>query len=369
MFSVNKEDNIILRDLSKEELVDLFHKINETPLQFRRTLHLPEYITFGNEIEIDGVSEPKAKIVVEMFNDVHYLEGNERYEVHQEATADAEIVTPIMSDTEKHWENFYDMYSLLEDTGATISGRTSSHLHFGTHKINTPEKLSLFLKTLVVFEAIIFKFGYGYDTEPREYLQFRPGYSVFSVMMTPKKVAKFTDALDHYNHKSQSIMFGFFSDFIEREKRFRPVFNFGNFDFNKLHYEIASDIPSTDDHFEVRCFNGTQAPEIAQNNVNLIARIELAVLEDKIDKDYVLAEYAKYKKKRYSFNKFCALFDEDHEGPQYNRLLNGFNKVKLDKALRLADMIFDTELDKCFFLKQYLKLYEESPEYVEGLVK
>ena len=31
-------------------------------------------------------------------------------------------------------------------------------------------------------------------------------------------------------------------------------------------------------------------------------------------------------------------------------------KVKLEKALKLADMIFDDEVDKWYFLKQYLKL-------------
>ena len=41
----------------------------------------------------------------------------------------------------------------------------------------------------------------------------------------------------------------------------------------------------------------------------------------------------------------------------------------MDKALKLADMIFETELDKCFFLKQYLKLFRAEPEYVESLVQ
>ena len=50
-------------------------------------------------------------------------------------------------------------------------------------------------------------------------------------------------------------------------------------------------------------------------------------------------------------------------------MLNGFGKIKLEKALKLADMIFDTETDKYYFLKQYLKLFQADPEYIRGLVK
>ena len=50
-------------------------------------------------------------------------------------------------------------------------------------------------------------------------------------------------------------------------------------------------------------------------------------------------------------------------------MLNGFGKIKLEKALKLADMIFDTETDKYYFLKQYLKLFRAEPEYISGLVK
>ena len=369
MFSVNKSSNIVLTSLCTDELLSLFKKINETPLKFREKLHLPDYITFGNEIEVNDAPLDKTVLMVELFNDIYDLFDNEKYVVHQEETADAEIVTPILTDTTANWSTFYEMYNLLYETGATIGGNTSSHLHIGTHKINTPERLSLLLKTLVVFEPIIFKFGYGYDTEPRAYLKARSDRCVFSPMMTPKRVGAFTDSLDNFNYNCYGEMNGKFKDFLGSELRFRPVFAFKNFDFNKLQYGIESDVPSTEDHFEVRCFNGTLNPEITQNNINLITRIVVAVIEDKIDKEYIFSEYDKYKKKRYNFDRFCCLLDEEKEVPQYNRLLEGFNKIKMDKALRLADMIFDNELDKCYFLKQYLKLYSINEEEIVKLIK
>lgn len=369
MLSVDKSSNIILTSLNSDDLKQLLIRINNMPLNFRNKLYLPDYISFGNEIEVNDAPLDRTVLLVELFNDVNDLFNNEKYAVHQEETADAEIITPVLTDTTTNWSNFYEMYSLLSDTGATIAGNTSSHLHIGSHKINTPEKLSLLLKTLVVFEPIIFKFGYGYDNEPRIFLQARPDRSVFSPMMTPKRVRAFTDVLDKYNYKCPGAMNGHFKDFIASELRFRPVFTFKDFDFNKLQYGIAGDNPSPSDHFEVRCFNGTLSPEIAQNNINLITKIVVAVIEGTIDKKYVLTEYEKYKKKRYNFDRFCCMLDEEKEIPQYNRLLNGFSKVKMEKALRLADMIFDNELDKCYFLKQYLKLFSIQEEEIVQLLK
>lgn len=369
MFSVNKADNVILSSLSNDDLISLFRKINETPLSFRNRLYLPDYVSFGNEIEVNDMPLDKTVLLVELFNDVFDLFNKNRYVVHQEETADAEIITPILTDTTTNWSVFSEMYSLLSDSGATLAGNTSSHLHIGTHKINTPEKLSLLLKTLVVFEPIIFKFGYGEDTEPRIFLRAREDRSIFSPMMTPKRVATFTDSLDKYNYRNPGEMNGRFRDFVASELRFRPVFNFRDFDFNKLQYGIAGDLPSSADHFEVRCFNGTLKPEIAQNNINLITKIVVAVVEGNIDKDYINAEYKRYKKKRYNFDRFCAMLDTEEEIAQYNRLLDGFNKVKMEKALKLADMIFDNELDKYYFLKQYLKLFNLEDEEVIKLVK
>ena len=369
MVSVDKSKNIILCEMSDSELLELFKKINVSPLRFRKQLNLSDNVSFGNEIEVNSIPLDKAILLTELFNDIYCLENNDRYVVHQEETADAEIVTPILQNNEQHWDTFFEMYAMLYETGATIAGNTSSHLHIGSHKINTPAKLSLLLKTLVVFEPIIFKFGYGYNDAPRAYLKYRDNeHCVFSPMMTPKRVRVFTDQLDKYNFKSPGTMQGYFRDFLSTELMFRPVYNFKNFDFEKLHYGISLDNPG-EDHFEVRCFNGTLRPEIAQNNVNLIGSIVEAVITGRIDENYVLTEYEKYKKKRYNFDYKFARIDDEKVGEQYNRLLNGFNKIKMDKALKLADMIFKTDLDKCYFLKQYLKLFRAEPEYVESLMQ
>ena len=369
MECVNTNKSLVLSTMSKKQLEELFFNINAMSLTFRKKLNIQNNISFGNEIEINGIPLDKAVLVTELFNDVACLYDSDRYSVHQEETTAAEIVTPILTNEVWHWTNFKEMYMTLYETGATIGHNTSSHLHIGGNLINTPHKLSLLLKTLVVFEPIIFKFGYGYGDKPREYLTSRLEHSIFSPMMTPKRVGTFTEELDNYKHVSQGLMRSKFMDFISSELRFRPVFNFKDFDFEKLYYGIDSDIPSEHDHFEVRCFNGTLRPEIAQNNINLITSIVQAVVNGTIDEEYIESEYKKYKKKRYNFDTHCAILYDVEKVEQYNRLLNGFGKVKLEKALKLADMIFSTDTDKFYFLKQYLKLFKSDTEYVKSLTK
>ena len=367
MISTN---NTILSSLNKDELLSLFREINNMSLRYRDFLNLPDYVTFGNEIEVNNIPLHISLFLVELFNDVAQLEGKDRYAIHQEETASTEVVTSILTNTTTNWENFHEIYLRLYDTGATIGGNTSSHVHIGAHPINTPEKLSLLLKTLVVFEPIIFKFGYGNYSNPRLYLRANENRVIFSPMMTPQRVCRFTDTLDRFDYNNFDKMRKAFDEFIAPELKFRPVFNFKDFNFDKFQYGDAEvGLPSEDDHFEVRCFNGTLFPAISQNNINLITKILVAVVEGNIDKEYILEEYKKYKKKRYNFDRFCCILHSEKERIQYNRLLDGFNKVKLEKALKLADMIFDNDLDKCYFLKQYLKLFKASDEYVHSLIK
>jgi len=367
MLKVTTSTDIKVSELTDYNLNDLFFDLNTMKLEFRNELTLSSDSTFGNEIEVNDLSLNAAEAIVENFNDTHLLNPTHSYDAHEELTASAEIVTPIMKDDEEDWENFYEMCNTINMCGATYGNNTSSHIHVGTHLIDTPEKLSLLLKTLVVFEPIIFKFGYGYDENPRSFITYQPHAANYSMMMSPRRTNKFIEYLDSPLNNNDVMMELYFNSFLAPNLKIRNVFNFFKFDFEKFYHDSLG-IVSERDHMEVRCFNSAP-PEIVQNNINLICHIIECVANDKIDKKYVLSEYEKYKKKRYDFDYFCTTFETDEKGLQYNRLLNGFNKVKLEKALKLADMIFDNELDKYYFLKQYLKLYNKDDEYILSLTK
>lgn len=361
--------NTTLCSLSKSQLISFLRIINKKDLVFRDELDLSPTISYGNEIEVNGIELEHAKVMVDYFNKERDLDDSRLYTAHEELTASCEVVTPILTNDRDMWKNYYDMYQMLRESGATISDNTASHIHIGTHPINTPHLLSLFLKMLVVFEPIIFKFGYGTTSVPREFIRCRFSNSNYSMMMSPKRVSKFVQTMDKYNPKHVDAMAESFASFLADDLEFRPVFNFKSFDFNKLQYGLPVSEPKTIDHMEVRCFNGTLSPEIGQNNINLIAHIVEAVATGRIDEKYLEEEYKRYKKKTYDFDVWRAVILDDRECLRYNRLLDGFNRVKMDKALKLADMIFSNDLDKAYFLKQYLKLFDVKDEEVVRLVK
>ena len=89
---------------------------------------------------------------------------------------------------------------------------------------------------------------------------------------------------------------------------------------------------------EFRCPNGTFNPTIWQNNVNLFVKMMKYSSSSKFDKEYI--------DKR--IKPIC---------------INEANKIYLEDALELADLIFDNNLDKIYFLRQYLKSFEKSNEY------
>ena len=91
---------------------------------------------------------------------------------------------------------------------------------------------------------------------------------------------------------------------------------------------------------EFRVPNGTFDEIIWQNNINLFIKMMLYCKSDKYDEDIIC------KRKRIVEDNFS--------------VLSSYSSIYLEQALELADMIFDNNLDKLYFLKQYIKDINES---------
>ncbi len=90
---------------------------------------------------------------------------------------------------------------------------------------------------------------------------------------------------------------------------------------------------------EFRTPNGTFSPVIWQNNVNLLIKLLNYVSSSRYDDDIV--------SKRMKLN-----------GKKYYNNLELYRETFLDQALELCDMVFDNNLDKGYFLRQYLKNFQ-----------
>ena len=349
----------IISNLSKQDLASFIQRAKDEKLVFRKNLNFPTLYTFGNEVEFNCFFADYLRDFVNTFNDKHYLYEDDRYELREEITASGEVVTPILTNEQYNWAIFKMLYDSLKTGEATVADNTASHLHIGTHMINTPQELALLIKTLVVFEPIIFKFGYGLGDQPRSFIQAEYGQTNYAMISSPTKVKRFVDVLENFDRTKVQEMIDEFYAFTTIKQRYRRAFNFNKYDFRKLFATTHRNEPSVYDNIEIRCFNGTLWPEVVQNNINLIVGIVRAVHEGKIDEKYVQREYLMYLKNIYNFDHSNAIMYDQEEIDEYNKILFGFNEINMKKAMKLADMIFDDDKDKLLFMKQYLKLFSQ----------
>jgi hypothetical protein len=107
------------------------------------------------------------------------------------------------------------------------------------------------------------------------------------------------------------------------------------------HYNIYKDFNefSKGCTVELRVPNGTFNEIIWQNNINFFIKMMLYCKSDRYDQDIIDRRMIKV------LDKFSNL--------------SSYSLVYLEQALEFVDMIFDNNLDKIYFLKQYIKDLEE----------
>jgi len=300
---IKPEQNEIFSKLSKKDLEWLLYLINDYKLLLRDKINVDETESFGLEIECENARWEKiARRIMpewELTDDISLLEG-------------AEIKSPILTDTKDNWITLKNVCSMLSKY-SIVGLNSGGHVHIGTQALgNDKESLINFMKLWSVYEPIIYRFSYG------EFLGPRPGL---------KDTAK-----------SVQVDFVNLCCFCEEENvEYKDLIHYLCGDkykaVNFKHYNTFRTI-------EFRCPNATLNPVIWQNNVNLFVKMML---------------YSKSKK----FNN--SLLDEKRK-----RLFiecKTPNEIYVNDAIEFADLIFDNNLDKIYFLRQYLKSFEKSDYY------
>ena len=346
-----------IKNLAKKELLSLLSDINKTPLKYRSILNTSDKIYFGNEIEVDNLDEEKTNMIVDILNNRYLYSSYDYFYAPKETTCDSEIATPPLTNTEYNWKLFLKAYDMISGNGGRATENTSSHIHVSSDLINTNKKLITFLKIVFTFEDIIFKFGYGYLNEPRKYI-LADTQPVYAALLNPEYINSYIEALNTSTNLNNHLTH------LKTHNRLDYI-NFKYFNINK--FLITK---KEEDHIEFRNFNGTVYPEIAQNNINLALNIIDAINEDRIDIDLLNSLYElEYAHKKYYIKiiKNSALFFYKDSYPEYNKLLRSYSIPNIRKALTFADMIYTNDLDKYYFLKQYLKLFNKREEDIKKI--
>lgn len=294
------------------DLQDLLWHINRCYLEMRKKLGFLENVTFG--IEIEAEHSKKNKITNEI--DDSYCDWNVKGD--GSLTNGIEVNSPILEDSIESWRDVEGICNIISNN-AKVDKNTGGHIHIGAHILgDKPECWLNFLRLWSTYENVIYRFSYG------EFLVARPAI---------KRYAK--PASKSINQVVNILCEKMPSDFLEvirplMYERYQGV-NFNN---------VTCDNFNDGNTIEFRCPNGTLDPVIWQNNVNVFVNLLKYCCSTYYDGDII--------EKRSS------------EVKDINGDILMYNEIYLEQTLEFCDMIFTSNIDKIYFLRQYLKAYEIS---------
>lgn len=313
-------------EFSKLSNFDKIIKLNEIDSikpKFRKKLNFDDSLTFGTEIEYGNAYRKKLIKVIDKF----MVDKSNNYYGKWQFTDDysftytiddkifgGEVKTSVFINKEEYFKELYIMCKKLKKYKAIINDKMAIHVHVSAKSLGeNPNILINFLKLYTAYEHIIYKFGYN-GSNPRK---------VIDIYANPIRKILIDFILKYDN--SEKEFYSLINGLTELVLAKRYGVNFGN-------VSCLKDFINT---IEFRMCNGTIDPVVIQNEINLFCNLILSLNSNKID-----LEYLDYRIKNLSSGPFD--FRE-------------YKKIYIDDAFEFADMIYSYDIDKEYFIKQYIK--------------
>lgn len=312
-FKPHNNDN--LNELKGRDLQLLLVLIDNFYLDLRKNLNLNQNITFGLELEYEDIyrfNTLPVKKIKERLNNTNWI-------VKKDGSLDygVEINSPILTDNNDTWIFLDELCNFLTPI-ATVGKKSGGHIHIGTQTLGNKKQSWLnFLKLWSVYENVIYRFTAG------EFLTSRPGVSKYAIPSMRTFYKLYANSQDYY---LMNIIFK-----LKDYDRHLAV-NFWNVKENNLNDNIYRNT------IEFRSPNSSLNSTIWQNNVNFFVKMLLYCKSIKFNNDII--------DQRFDINRF-----------EYDDL-NLYDEIFLDQVLELVDLVFNNNIDKIYFLKQYLKTFE-----------
>lgn len=313
-------ENTKISNFHGYDMQDLIEVLNKYKLEYRNKLNVSNKASIGCEIEFEN----KKKNILTPIEDEDF-EIKPGWILREDGSLKkgGEIITPIFYNNQSSWKNFKDFFEIFNENHS-IRSTCSAHVHVGAQFLGSkPQNWNNFLRLWSVYENILFRFCYG------EYLTSRIPINKYSPPIAERLDEYFKDAEYEYGpyYREDKIM-PLKEDIFKRrllQTRYNAV-NLTNVS-NYTGFEEYNTI-------EFRLANGTLNPIIWQNLVNLYLSILVYSKSNLFDMDTIM-------KRRSNIEDFGD-FDT-------------YNDIYYDEAFELCDLIFNKNIDKIYFLRQYLK--------------
>ena len=315
---LNPNDNTMLTSLSKDELDIVINYLNEYYLELRKSIGNYPNDTAGFEFEFEDYDENLIRR--EMIKNNYFDEGYKLYEDGEDCYyyVIGEVCTPVLNVSNINWNRIKDLCYIIKRNGY-IGNNCGGHIHIGAQILENKKKiLTNFAALIIAYENILARFFYGNFINER-------------LVMHAYAPPVASDWYDEYRHfKSEYYL----------QYSCRDIINKLSGHYTKNQFINLSNIKDlekiiTYNTFEYRGPNGTLDPIIWQNNLNVI--VKLMHYCNRLDFNSELIE------KRIEKN---VMHLNDYKF---------YRQIEIDAATEFCDLIFDNNLDKIYFLRQYLK--------------
>ena len=313
---INPEKNDNFAFLRGIDLQDLLVETENYLLEYRDKLNLPNNVTFGVELEYEGI----LRSVTDRFIKKNLRDWNSKHD--GSLTSGGEISSPVMIDDIRYWQELKKVCDHLSRRKADTLHNAGGHIHIGTCVLGDDiEAWRSFLKLYTAYENIIFRFVYGDKISGRKKL-FQYAHPISeSIYRAMPNIDIATSLSDIYWA-------------LPTNDRYVAL-NFRNVDFYNPGNRYKKNT------LEFRSPNATTNAVVWQNNINAFAKMLVASRDKVMDE-----EFLDYKLK--------------HEYLPYSGNEYMYNDVSLKNVLEFVDLVFDNNLDKIYFLRQYLKDFQEN---------
>lgn len=310
---IDSKKNDMFSSLRGIDLQKMLTEVEQYLLEYRDTLNLPKNVTFGCEIEYEGLSKEKTDKYIR--RELHDWSSDIDYSLD----SGGEVKSPVMTDDIKYWRELRNVCKYLSKKGADTVHYAGGHIHVGTcilgQKIETWRQ---FLKMYALYESVIFRFAYGDKINGRK-MQMHYARPIADILYY---CFDDIDKLTSVRHLRDIL--------IDVQEDRRYAINFCNVDFRN----------PKDNHkkntIEFRNPNATTNAIIWQNNINTFTKMLLTAKQGNLDEDFL----------DYKLSNEFILFKTDE---------CLYNVIDLKRVLEFVDLVFDNNLDKVYFLRQYLK--------------
>ena len=313
-------------------------------LDYLDKINIPDY-KFGLEIEFSGALYHKVRILLdeilgydrETIEEIRKVETEkENYEKwrlvddctvqdnkHHQAKKGGEINSPIITNEKERWQELKLICEMLKSREyIRTDERCGIHIHTEKTIYDDIEEYKNLLKLWILYEDIIYRFGYGEKNAPREnLLRFARPFS-FEFNLPPEEILK---GLNTVETKRDLVKL------LKCDKKY-------GLNLTRILDETKNLDVLKKPTIEIRIYNGTLNENIIQNDVRFNMKLLEYCKKENFDKDFVEYKLEEYK----------------------TFYINDSVKENAEKAEEFFKLICKDELDRLKLLKQYYKIYNEN---------